>query len=222
MLSVAKPIPPVLYNGFDELPLFARSSSFESGLQLSQPTRGNTDPWPWLPSTMAGAGCEWCRDEGRHDSNSLKIDKTSSDAAEWLYQWEGDGGFTETWSKGKRFRVSVWVKTKDVVGRGASLAVRWGVYNHAERFPYLSSQRVVGTVGEWTKLEIEIEGPPPEPSAHTPGSGTQIQIILRQDGSGTTWFDDILVEVLSSVSATQDVSVEQQLETEVAVLAQDI
>ena len=119
----------VLYNGFSELPLYARKSrrvhislapnlphpstsatpetsdgracsptagrpsatssprSFDEGLELSQPTTGATDPWPWLPSTQAGEGCEWCRDDGRLDKNSLKIDKQSPGAAEWMYQW---------------------------------------------------------------------------------------------------------------------------------------
>ena len=123
MLQAALPVPQVEYNGWSELPLYSRSSSFESGMDLREPTTGATDPWPWYPSTAPGGGCEWCRDEGRSDSNSLKISKQDDGAAEWMYQWEGDGGFTDTWSSGRKYRVSVWAKTADVVGRGASLAV---------------------------------------------------------------------------------------------------
>ena len=74
-------------------------------------------------------------------------------------------------------------------------------------------------------MSVEIDSPP----APLRGSGTALQVILRQDGSGTTWFDDIDVEVLSTVSATQqqvgaatsdstgaDLNVEKQLEVAVA------
>ena len=75
--------------------------------------------------------------------------------------------------------------------------------NYPERFPYVSSDRITGTTvqGEWTQLTVEIDSPP----VPLRGSGTALQIILRQDGTGTTWFDDLDVEVLSNVSATQQV-----------------
>ena len=62
------------------------------------------------------------------------------------------------------------------------------MYNYPERYPYICSQKLVGT-NDWTRVEVEIHGPPPpEISA--------IAIILRQDGPGTTYFDDLEVEVL--------------------------
>jgi hypothetical protein len=36
---------------------------------------------------------------------------------------------------------------------------------------------------------VQIQGPPPPDIS-------SIHIVLRQDGSGTTWFDDLDVEVL--------------------------
>ena len=192
-------VPQVTYNGFAELPLYTRVSSFDVGLRLDEPTVGTTDPWPWLPSTQAGEGCEWCRDEGRTGTNSLKISRATEGAAEWLYEWEGDGGFTETWPAGRRFAVSVWAKSEQLTGRGAALALRWGVWNYPERFAYVYSEKLRGTCG-WTKLEAELAGPPPTPTAELPGSGAQIRIVLRQEGAGTSWFDDLEVKVLSAVS----------------------
>ena len=119
--------------------------------------------------------------------------------SEWIYNREADGAFTETWSAARKYRVSAWVKTEKASGRGASLALRWACYNYPERFPYVSSERVTGTSadGQWSQLTVEVSGPPPE----LRGSGTALQIILRQDGRGIAWFDDIDVQVLSTVAA---------------------
>ena len=178
----AGPVPTVDYAGFRELPVYERRSSFETGLILNQPSPGDTDPWPWLPR---GDGAEWCRDHGRSDDFSLKITRTSPGPTEWTMDREGEGGWTERWQRGIGFRITVYTRTAAVDGRGACLAVRWIVYNRPEPYPYICSQRLVGT-HDWTRLQVEIHGPPPpEVSA--------IAIILRQDGTGTTWFDDLEV-----------------------------
>lgn len=186
LMAAAESIRPIVYNGFEELPAYARKTSFAQGMRLDEPTPGNTDPWPWLPE---GAGCDWCKDEGRSDNFSLKINKDSDGPTEWLMDRESDGAWTERWSAGIGFRITCYIKTENTQSRGACLAVRWGVYNYPERFPYLCSQKLVGT-HDWTKVEVEIHGPPP------PGNSS-IVLILRQDGPGTTWFDDLEVEILS-------------------------
>jgi hypothetical protein len=66
--------------------------------------------------------------------------------------------------------------------------VRWIVYNQTERHPYITSQKLIGT-HDWTRVQVEITGPPPPDTS-------SICIILRQDGSGTTLFDDLEVEQL--------------------------
>jgi len=182
LLQRATPVPQVEYAGFRELPVYERQSSFENGLILNQPSRGDTDPWPWLPR---GDGAEWCDNRGRSDRFSLKIAKSSPGPTAWTMDREGEGGWTERWRRDIGFRVEVYASTEEVEGRGASLAVRWIVYNRPEPFPYICSQRLVGN-HDWTRLQVEIQGPPPpEVSA--------IAIILRQEGSGTTWFDDLEV-----------------------------
>lgn len=189
LLARAEPVPRVEYDGHSELPLYERHTSFEKGLRLDEPTTGETDPWPWLPE---GEGLEWCRTEGRSDDHSLMVSKTSSGPAEWSMDREGVGGWTQHWRDHTRIRVTVWARTDAVQGRGACLALRWTVYNHPDHYPYHCSQHLVGTHG-WTLLQAEIAGPaPPDVSA--------ISIILRQDGSGTTWFDDLDVEVLGTES----------------------
>ena len=85
-------------------------------------------------------------------------------------------------------RVSVWVKTRDLVGRGACLGLRWIIFNVPERYPIRVTDYVRGDA-DWTQLRLEITGPPP-PEA------SAVEISLRQDGVGSSWFDDIEVEVL--------------------------
>lgn len=185
--QAAAPVPPIAYRGFAELPLYERRTSFARGLRLDQPTAGLTDPWPWLPQ---GEGAEWCRTEGRSDTCSLKISKITAGPTEWIMDREGDGAWTQKWTPSIGFRVSVYIKTENVAGRGSCLAVRWDVHNeyNPERYPYRCSQKLTGTC-DWTRVQVEICGPPP-PAINA------VCLILRQDGSGATWFDDLEVEVL--------------------------
>jgi hypothetical protein len=154
-------------------------------MHLDQPSPGATDPWPWLPT---GEGCSWSKDEGHSDDFSLKIAKETSGPTEWIMDRESDGAWTQRWTPSIGFRVTCYIKTENVQDRGSYLALRWGIYNYPERYPYICSQKLVGT-HDWTRVEVEIHGPPPpEISA--------ISLILRQDGPGTTWFDDLEVEIL--------------------------
>ena len=182
--SRAEPVPPVEYAGFRQLPRYERRSSVERPRRLDEPA-GGLDPWPWLP---AGDGAEWCRDHGRSDDCSLKIDRETAGVTEWSMDREGEGAFTQRWQANTGFRVSLWARTESVSGRGACLALRWIIYNHPERYPLVCSERLTGTC-DWTRLTVEIRGPsPPEVSA--------VEIVLRQDGAGASWFDDLEVEVL--------------------------
>ena len=183
LMRIASPIPNVEFSGFTELPLYERKTSFATGLKLGEPTTGATDPWPWLPY---GEGAEWCQTEGRSDNFSLKISKDSAGPTEWALDREGDGAWLEHWDMDTSYRVTCYLTTADVVGRGSFLAVRWGIYNYQDRYPYICSQKLVGT-HDWTRVQVEIHGPPPSESS-------SLFIMLRQDGSGTTHFDDLEVQ----------------------------
>ncbi|MBI2194438.1 MAG: hypothetical protein HYU36_20865 [Planctomycetes bacterium] len=187
LLERAEHVPPVTFNGFDELPAYERKTSFAAGMRLDEPSPGATDPWPWLPQ---GEGAQWCRDFGRSDRCSLKISKQSPGPAEWVMDREGDGAWTQRWTPGIGFRVSGYIRTEGVEGRGVCLAVRWGVYNYPERYPYVCSRRLCGTK-DWTRVSVEIHGPPPP-------DVSAIYLIFRQDGRGTSWLDDLEVEVVGT------------------------
>ena len=64
------------------------------------------------------------------------------------------------WDQGTSYRVSCYIKTENVAGRGSFLAVRWIIDNHPDRHPYICSQKLIGT-HDWTRVEVEIPGPPP-------------------------------------------------------------
>ena len=181
----AAPVPAVQYSGHSELPIYERKSSFAVGLNLSEPSPPPTDPWPWLP---AGEGTKWCKTEGRSDSYSLQITREEEGLSEWSMNREGDGAWLARWTQTTGFRITVYISTRELVGRGAYLAVRWAIYNEPERYPFICSERITGTA-EWTRVCVEIHGPPPPDSS-------SICIALRQDGTGTTLFDDLDVQLL--------------------------
>jgi hypothetical protein len=186
LLDRAAPVPKLEYHGFPELPLYERTTSFEKGLRLDQPSPGRTDPWPWLPR---GDGTDWCRTEGRSDRCSLKISKDTPGPSEWVMDRESDGAWTQNWTPATGFRVTVFARTETVEGRGSFLSIRWVAYNYPQRFPYVSSSKLTGS-HDWTELQVEIQGPaPPDISA--------VCLVLRQDGSGTTWFDDLKVTLIT-------------------------
>jgi hypothetical protein len=84
--------------------------------------------------------------------------------------------------RGKRYRLSAWVRTRGAAGRGACLRMR----NREESNVFLQSRSVAGD-SDWTMLEI----------VFTPGQGDQFAFPgLAVEGPGTAWFDDIqLVEL---------------------------
>ena len=79
------------------------------------------------------------------------------------------------------------MKTDDIDGRGATVALQYHVPNSQQIYPIYTARRVTGT-RDWTKLEVEIGAPYSDP--------TEIgclMVILQQDGAGTSWFDDLEV-----------------------------
>ena len=208
LLASARPVPQITIDGMTELPLYERRTSFEKGVVLNEPAPGDrTDAWPWIPiaedpigpspSLRAKSPWEWRPEShgltwekgfGRTDNYSLKIDKQTQGPAEWQMPYDGQGGFGEPWTDRFHVRVTGHVKAESLTGLGSCIALRWGVYNSPERYPYVRSPRVTGTA-DWTRVTVELQG-------QRPADSNAVYIILRQDGPGTTWFDDLEVEFL--------------------------
>jgi hypothetical protein len=184
MLKRSEPVPAITYAGLAQLPRYERHSSFDKTLDLNEPA-GALDPWPWLPE---GEGTRWCRDLGRTDNHSLAIERSTDGVSEWAMNREGEGAWTQRWRSTTGFRVSVWVRTEHVRGHGASIGLRWIQFNHPERQPVICCTPLSAT-NDWTQLTVEIQGPPPDQIS-------AVEILLRLDGTGAVWFDDIDVTVL--------------------------
>ena len=181
------------YRGLNALPYHLPVNSFAEGIKLNEPTNGVTDPCLWEPTEGMEEGTEWCHDMGRTDNHSLKICKRSSGSSQWVMSYEGQGGFTDYWTRSIGFKISIWVKTEDVAD-GTYLGLGWRLFHQPlEIFPMSYSERLSAT-NEWTELTAELVGPPPD-GVH------DIIIFLQQDGSGTSWFDDFELVKTSSESS---------------------
>jgi hypothetical protein len=170
------------WNLGNEYPVYERVSSFAKGLALDGIAVGKIDPFPWINS---GSGTSWDKTSGRSDSFSLKIDKKESGLSRWqTFQGDGEGYYGEPFSLSKGYKVSCYVKTAGVSGAGSTLAIQYHVPNFTQEYPVITAKRLTGA-NDWTKLELEIGSTPPLAGC--------LMIMLEQDGSGTTWFDDLEV-----------------------------
>jgi hypothetical protein len=176
--------PPIVYRGLTALPCYERRSGFASGIDLREPTPGDTDPYLWEPEEGMEAGATWCRNHGRSDDCSLKIARTTPGISRWIMRYEGQGSFCGHWTRAIGYRISVWIQTADLQGGGAVIGVAWQRFHGDDTdFPAVLSTPVTGTQ-DWTRVEVVLAGPPPA-DVH------DILFYLQADGIGTAWFDDL-------------------------------
>jgi hypothetical protein len=183
--AIVPPLAADEWGGKAEYPVYERVSTFDKGLRLDESYKGEIDPFPW---EIKGEGAEWDKTIGRTDTSSLKIARKDKGLTRWeIFLGDGEGYFMEKWTPCKGYKVSCWVKTDSVVGRGSTIAIHYYVVHPPQAFPVKTAQRLTGT-NTWTKLEVEIGSPSDPP----PVIGS-LMIMLQQDGSGITWFDDLEV-----------------------------
>jgi len=153
-------------------------------------------------ATNPQARCIWDLTMGRSGTSSLKVVTTADAAAGWsLPVFEAPEALP-----GKRYRLSVWIKTEGLQGRGAALGCfpeayksPWTLRERAKKrepIPLLAEPRIRGTT-DWRKVELVT---PPIPNPRYSGCfeydlrKCALQPVLWHDGRGTTWFDDFLLE----------------------------
>ena len=185
LLDAAPPVPPQELCGMSELPLYERTTSFEKPCALNEAPPGPTDSWPWMPE---GEGLSYEKSFGRSDKYSVKISRQTHGLSRWHMCYEGEGGWCEPWPDYIGCRVTGYVKTENVTGAGAGIALRWERYNLTGNYPYAHSERLIGT-HDWTPLSVALFGKHPDDC-------NAFDISLMQDGTGTSWFDDLQVELL--------------------------
>jgi len=173
------------FRGQTALPYYERQSGFQNGAELSEPAGdADIDPYFWEPAQGYEEGLGWRRDFGRTDDCCLQISKDTAGPSRWICVREGQGSFVGWWPTQASWRVVCWVKTQNVTG-GASLGVSWYLFHKPTTFP-IHRATIVGTQ-DWTRLEVTLPGPAPQ-------GVSDICLFLEQDGAGTTWFDDLVVE----------------------------
>ena len=185
LMAAAPPCPPSDVCGMNELPLYERKTSFEKSCPLNEAPPGPTDPWPWLPE---GEGVSYEENFGRSDKYCLRISRDAPGLSQWRMYYEGEGGWCEPWPTVVGYRVSGYIKTENVTAAGAAIALRWERYNQTNNYPYVYSERLTGT-HDWTPVSVTLAGRHPEDC-------NAVDIALMQEGTGTSWFDDLEVEVL--------------------------
>lgn len=185
LMASSEPLACKGFMGHRSLPYYERSGSFANGTDLAKPSaERDIDPYFWEPMPSYESGLSWCHDTGRSDDHSLKIQRDVTGVSRWWSQHEGQGSFVGWWPTTSTWRVTCWVKTKDVSG-AASVGVQWHMFHQPVSFP-VHRKRISGT-SDWTQLQIDLPGPAPQ-------GVWGISLILEQDGTGTTWFDDLKVE----------------------------
>jgi len=134
-----------------------------------------------VPAGTLFNGCIW--------GHSAKYDSTIGHSGTHSLRLHGGetarpihGGPLLHVTAGKRYRLSAWVRTRGVTGKGASLRLQKKLDSIDARY----SKRLTGDT-DWTRLVIEFKPSKGEPFA-VPG--------LVIEGGGMAWFDDIeLAEV---------------------------
>jgi hypothetical protein len=129
-----------------------------------------------VPAGTLFNGCIW--------GHSAKYDSTTGHSGTHSLRLNGNehaqpvhGGPMLHVEAGKRYRLSVWARTRGVTGQGVCLRLKKQEDVPAAKY----SKRLTGD-NDWTRLVIEFEPAKGEPFA-VPG--------LVVEGEGTAWFDDI-------------------------------
>jgi hypothetical protein len=154
--------------------------------------------------TNPHARCRWDRQCGRTGTSSLQVVTSQAAVAGWsLPLFEAP-----RLVPGKRYKLTVYIRTEKLSGKGATLAYLPDAYQHpwvlseknrkAERRPVFASRWVTGT-SPWTRVEI-VTTPMTLASR---GAFEEYQLcncslqpILWHQGRGQAWFDDFQLEEL--------------------------
>ncbi len=160
-----------------------------------------------FPKTFTNprARCRWDRSLGRTGAASLQVVTAASAVAGWnLPVFEAPQV-----APGRRYRLSVWIKTRALRGRGATLAcfldpyvVPWTLSERdpqRERKPLFAGHWIRGNA-EWQQVELITPVMENKRYSHCfeyDLCHCAIQPILWHAGRGASWFDDFVLEKLN-------------------------
>jgi hypothetical protein len=160
------------------------NNTFQDGIFPSVPDCS----WYWSPSHPEGV--TWDRTIGRLDQSSLAIQNSISRLAYWEVPQGPD--FWMNPLPASRQRLGAWIKVEGAAGKGAYLSYQYSSYlvatGQKQSFGEFVSAPISGN-NDWTYVEMEIDIPPQ--------GATRGYLRLILDGVGTTWFDDVCLEVVN-------------------------
>ncbi|MBM4142764.1 MAG: hypothetical protein FJ225_04100 [Lentisphaerae bacterium] len=144
-----------------------------------------------IPGGTPYNGCAWTR-EARPDSRVAHSGRRSLRLRGGQEAFANDCGTAIFLESAKRYRLSAWVRTRGVTGRGAFLRLSEVFWNWGDVRASHETKRLTGDT-DWTLLECEFRPVPDDPLA---------LLSLVVEGGGTAWFDDVaLVEAAPGKAA---------------------
>jgi len=148
--------------------------------------------WPWETEGTAASTFTLDQACGFDDSTSVRIHSESADRACWKATTLGPAFGDIPFVDGSRYALTALVKTAQLDGR-AMLAIRLHRKNNGSVFDIhnyevFTSMHSLQGASPWSKLEVITPPITPAPD--------RLHILLIQEGKGTTWFDNVLLEVL--------------------------
>jgi hypothetical protein len=155
--------------------------------------QGATGVWPWgheIDSAGDGVECSLDRETGYDDRSSLRIVGGARARARWIATTLGPAFGGAPFKDHGRFRLEAFVRTGQLAGR-ATLSIRLhrsgigDVFDTAS-YDLFSGAREASGDTDWVRLSVETPpiSPPPD----------RLHLLLEHEGSGTSWFDNVLLE----------------------------
>ena len=167
------------------------------GVDRFDRTMENTDGdcrfiWPWEPEGSEQSVLALDRSEGFGDTSSLRIDSLGGTSC-WKLTTLGPAYGEKPFAGRSRFQLSAYVKTSKLKGK-ARIAVRLhredrGSVFDLHKYETFASDQTADGDTDWTQLKIVTPSISPAPD--------RIHLLLVQEGSGTSWFDNVSFEVLT-------------------------
>jgi hypothetical protein len=149
--------------------------------------------WPWEAEGDSVSTPVFDLGFGFDDSSCLRIDSRGDGKSCWKVTTLGPAYGGKAFVDGSQYRLSAIVKTSKLEGK-AMIAMRLhrekqgSVFDIRSYETFTSGQTLQGDT-DWKLLRVVT--PPISPAPD------RLHLLLIQEGSGTTWFDDVFFEVLS-------------------------